>query len=183
MASEKRFWGRNRGEGRVARPVLIALLLLSTCWMVAPIRLMAFDSADAQKTNAPFKLLRVTPSGEDVPPGNQLVFEFSRPVVPLGRMERDASEIPIAIEPRLDCQWRWLNASTLSCRLDDKKGLVPSTAYRITVGPGLNTLDGLKLGELFPTPSPRSARKWRPHGSKPGFPPAVHGSAYGSTSR
>lgn len=34
------------------------------------------------------KISRITPSGADVPAGRQIVFEFNRPVVPLGNMGR-----------------------------------------------------------------------------------------------
>ena len=61
------------------------------------------DSLSAAETGPgkALKVTRITPSGADVPPGRQIVFEFNRPVVPLGRMERSASEIPISIEPVL----------------------------------------------------------------------------------
>ena len=70
----------------------------------------AFDSA-ARPTDSELNILRITPTGEDVPAGRQVVFQFDRPVVPIGRMERDARDIPIAITPALACEWRWLNTS------------------------------------------------------------------------
>ncbi len=150
------------------------LLVLCAFLVAAPFGLMVFASAEAQESRIPFKLVRVTPSGEDVPPGNQIVLEFSRPVVPLGRMERDALEVPVTIEPRLDCQWRWLNASTLSCRLDDKKGLVPSTTYRVTVGTALTTLDGIKLAaaasHAFTTQRVKAEATWFKTWVSPGGP-------------
>ena len=76
----------------------------------------------AENPPGELKITRITPSGMDVPAGRQIVFEFNRPVVPLGRMERNSSEIPITIEPALSCQWRWLNASNLACQLDEKNG-------------------------------------------------------------
>ena len=140
------------------------LVLLALCFAAPTESAAAFDSADLQKGSEPFKLLRITPSGENVPPGNQVVFEFNRPVVPLGRMERDAAEIPIKIEPKLDCQWRWLNPSTLSCQLDEKKKLVPSTRYRIQISPVITTQDGVRLGEAishtFVTELPKVSSTW-----------------------
>jgi len=38
----------------------------------------------------PLEIVRVTPSGDDVPPGRQIVLTFNQPVVPVGKMERDA---------------------------------------------------------------------------------------------
>ncbi|SPF41207.1 Alpha-2-macroglobulin domain protein (fragment) [Syntrophobacter sp. SbD1] len=93
------------------------------------------------------KINRITPSGNDVPPGRQIVFEFNRPVVPLGRMERNASEIPISIEPALSCQWRWLNSSNLACQLDEQNAMATSTRYNITVRPEIKSEDGAVLAE------------------------------------
>ena len=36
------------------------------------------------------RILSITPSGTDVPPGRQIVIQFDRKVVPVGRMERAA---------------------------------------------------------------------------------------------
>ncbi|MHC1742587.1 MAG: alpha-2-macroglobulin [Syntrophobacteraceae bacterium] len=103
----------------------------------------AFDStSDQPPVGSPLKLLRITPAGDDVPPGQEIVFQFDRPVVPLGRMERNASEIPITITPALSCQWRWLNPSALACRLDKKDKLREATRYSIVVNPGIKAEDG-----------------------------------------
>jgi hypothetical protein len=83
----------------------------------------------------------------DVPAGRQIVFEFNRPVVPLGTMERSSSEIPITIEPALECQWRWLNASNLACQLDERHAMAPATRYNITVRPEIAPEEGPGLSE------------------------------------
>ncbi len=117
--------------------------------------------APAKKSAGPLKVLRITPSGEDVPTAKKVLFEFDRPVVPLGRMERRASEIPITIEPAVTCNWRWENVSTLACQVSDKTPLVPATRYTITVQPGITTRDGETLSEAatltFVTERPRIA--------------------------
>ena len=107
------------------------------------------DSAPAAESGQgeALKITRITPSGADIPPGRQIVFEFSHPVVPLGRMERAASEIPISIEPALSCQWRWLNSSNLACQLDERHAMAPSTRYNITVKPEIKSEDGAVLAE------------------------------------
>ncbi len=56
----------------------------------------------------PLLITCITPSGTDVPTGRQIVFQFDRPVVPIGRMVRKASACsnflgPIDITPSLDC--------------------------------------------------------------------------------
>ncbi len=106
----------------------------------------AYDSANV--ANGPtLKLLRITPQGNDVLPGNQIVFQFDRPVVPIGRMNRQASEIPVAIEPELNCEWRWLNTSALACQLRDQDKLQLATTYKVVMSPGIRTEDGFGLAD------------------------------------
>ncbi len=119
------------------------------------------------------EILRITPAGEEVPPGNQILFEFSQPMVPLGRMDRDASEIPITIQPTLDCNWRWVNRRTLACNLDDADRMSWSTRYRIAVEPGIQAMGGTSLQQAveseFVTRRPAvayaSVRGWSDPGS------------------
>src|SRR5262249_35709834 len=73
----------------------------------------AFDSADAPKGGA-LEIIRITPGGDDVSAGKQIVIQFNRPVVPVGRMERSAAEIPVIATPALNCEWRWINNSALA---------------------------------------------------------------------
>jgi uncharacterized protein YfaS (alpha-2-macroglobulin family) len=87
----------------------------------------------------------VTPTGEDVPPGRQIVLQFDRAVVPIGRMERDASEVPITIDPRLECEWRWISTSALACQLGEDQALTPATRYTLTLSPELRAHDGSRL--------------------------------------
>jgi len=133
--------------------------------------LLAFGSAGTPK---PLTILRVTPEGEDVPPGRRIVFQFDRPVVPLGRMDRSASEIPITIKPTLDCQWRWLNPSALSCQLNEKTALRPATRYKIDMNPGIRAEDGATLSEpfhhTFVTERPAVRHAWFKTWKSPGMP-------------
>ncbi len=92
---------------------------------------------------------RITPSGEDVPAERQIVIEFDRPVVPLGRMERTAAEIPVEIAPKLNCEWRWLSESALACQLKEADALKASTRYSVIVNPGLKAVDGTTLATPF----------------------------------
>ncbi|MDR3568143.1 MAG: MG2 domain-containing protein [Syntrophobacteraceae bacterium] len=112
----------------------------------------------------PLKIIRITPSGNDVAPGRQIVFEFDRPVVPLGAMERKSSEIPISITPSLACQWRWLNPSSLACQLDERHMLAAATRYTITVAPGIKAEDGgvlaAPLVHTFITKRPETTYAW-----------------------
>lgn len=106
----------------------------------------AHDSTDSP-TAGSLMLLRVTPEGDDVQPGRQIVFQFDRPMVPIGRMERKAAEIPIKIEPACNCEWRWLNTSALACQLREEDGLKPATKYTVKVRPGIKDETGATLAE------------------------------------
>ena len=107
-----------------------------------------FESTDDAACAPPaLDVIRITPSGADVPASRQIVIEFDRPVVPLGRMERDADEIPIRITPHLDCRWRWLNPKTLACQLGVKTAMVPATRYTVELGTAITALDGGSLSE------------------------------------
>lgn len=121
----------------------------------------AFDTATVNANKEPLALLRITPDGDDVPASRQIVFQFNRPVVPVGRMERTAAEIPIGVQPDPGCEWRWLNTTTLACQLGEKSTLRPSTRYRVTVRPGIKTEDGGTLAKPvqheFVTQRPRIA--------------------------
>ena len=67
---------------------------------------------------------------------SQILIEFNRPVVPLGRMERKAEELPITVEPQANCNWRWLSTQALACNLDQKDYLKPAHEYVVTGGAG-----------------------------------------------
>lgn len=116
--------------------IIVTLLLLAVSACLT-------DTAFAAPKN--LKILRVTPTGDEVPASRQIVVEFNRPVVPVGKMDRTADEVGITITPPLNCQWRWLNTSSLSCNLDDKDAMSKSTEYKLSVSPKITTEDGAKL--------------------------------------
>ena len=122
----------------------------------------------------PLQITRITPSGTDVPVGRQIVFQFNQPVVPMGRMARKASEIPIVITPSLKCQWRWLNSGTLACQLDEKSALKPATRYTIAVNPGIKAQNGDTLlkpvHHNFTTIRPKVRNVWFKTWRAPGMP-------------
>jgi alpha-2-macroglobulin len=110
----------------------------------------AFGAADSanvanQKT---LEILRITPEGDDVPAANQIVITFDRPVVPIGKMDRANSEIPIVFTPALQCEWRWINTSSLACNLPDKAPLQSATRYSLDINPGITSEDGATLAEV-----------------------------------
>ena len=147
---------------------LVFALVLSTSSAIA-----AFDSAEFSQ-NKELKILRITPDGADVPVGRQIVIQFNRPVVAIGRMERTAGEIPVEITPKLECEWRWLNTSALSCNLDEKNQLKAATSYKILVKQGIKTFDGEIFREdfnhSFTTERPDVRYSWFRKWLSPGTP-------------
>ncbi len=114
---------------------LWSVLLLSSILLSNSNSYAAFDSAQFNSGQQPLSITQITPTGVDVPPSRQIVIQFNRPVVPVGRMERDPSEIPVSIMPKLNCEWRWLNTSSLACQLSEQDGMRISTLYQMTIRP------------------------------------------------
>lgn len=96
----------------------------------------AAEDQPALPSDQPLTIQRITPAGSAVDPGRQIVIEFNRQVVPLGRMERTTAEIPITITPALVCQWRWITTRTLACNLDEKQQMQRATEYKLEIKPG-----------------------------------------------
>ncbi|MFZ1983070.1 MAG: MG2 domain-containing protein, partial [Desulfatitalea sp.] len=142
-------------------------ILLAVMWLCLPAAVALGDAA-------PLKILRITPEGRDVPDGRQIVIEFNRPVVPLGRMERSADELPITVTPALKCQWRWINPSALACQLGDEEQMAPATAYQMTIAPGIRAEDGATLARSiqhsFTTIRPSVENAWFQTWRSPGTP-------------
>ncbi|MGH8311650.1 MAG: Ig-like domain-containing protein [Gammaproteobacteria bacterium] len=130
--------------------VFIVATLLS-CAAAMPAKAASSDA---------LQLLSITPAGNDVPPGQEIVLQFDRPMVALGNMARSAKTIPVHITPALSCEWRWLNSDELACRLPGQQHLRPATRYTIQVGTGLTALDDSHLNkpvtDTFTTERPRA---------------------------
>src|ERR1039457_635543 len=101
---------------------LLVILLHASLLSAAPDAANLSQKGDIQVTG-------INPTGLDVPAGREIVINFNRPVVSLGRMERSSGELPVTIDPPLPCDWRWVNSSSLSCQLSEKNALSPSTTY------------------------------------------------------
>jgi len=131
--------------------------------------LAALGAAFSARAAGPLHVLRVTPAGPDVPPGQEIVFKFDRAMVPLGDMARARQDVPIRIEPALKCTWRWLDTDELACRLPGQQRFRPATRYRIRVGTDFKALDGAELAQpvtqTFTTQLPAATwfnfRQWR----------------------
>lgn len=122
---------------------IVALIAL---FGVCHVAFAAFDSAH-QQNSGNLSIVRMTPEGEDVQTNREIVFTFDRDVVPIGRMERSAAEIPISITPELKCQWRWFSRNTLGCRLNEADQLKEATEYTVLIKPGIVTEDGIGLAQ------------------------------------
>jgi uncharacterized protein YfaS (alpha-2-macroglobulin family) len=150
-------------------PFLMVLLIVLNSSPVP-----ALDTPEPVQVAQPLQILNITPSGEDVPSGRQIVFMFNRPVVPVGRMDRTDSEIPITITPEVKGQWRWLNTTSLARMLDEKSALTPATRYEITVNPGIRAEDGSTISQTvkhsFITERPRVVHTWVKTWEAPGMP-------------
>lgn len=105
--------------------------------------------ANVASADDELKILNIHPIGEDVPAARQIVIQFNHEVVPIGRMERSREEIPISLSPQLDCQWRWLDRSSLACQLGDKEAMRPATRYSVTVWPGIKDQNNITLSQPF----------------------------------
>lgn len=83
------------------------------------------------------------------------------------------SEIPIKISPTVNCDWRWIDRSTLACQLGGNTALSLATKYSIEVQPNIVTDSGNKLNKevlhSFITQRPKtgyiSFNTWKSPGS------------------
>ena len=136
----------------------------------ALIALSAWPAAQA----AELGVLRVTPSGDDVAASNQIVIHFDRAVVPLGRMDRTADEVPAQVTPDPGCQWRWLDAQALACNLPPPQMLQPATRYRVEIDANVTAIDGARLSGVrthgFVTERPRLSYAFVQDWAGPGEP-------------
>ncbi|NII09115.1 Ig-like domain-containing alpha-2-macroglobulin family protein [Oleiagrimonas sp. C23AA] len=114
------------------------IALMVTLWLA---------TASASAADGPLSVRRISPSGQDVPPGKQLVIQFDRPMVALGDMKVRAPSFPVHISPDPGCEWRWLDTSELSCRMPGQGTLRPATRYTVSVGTALKALDGTHLSQ------------------------------------
>ena len=125
----------------------------------APWALLALPALALAQDGGGLRILDITPAGTDVPPGQEIVVQFDRAMVPLGRMGRPSASLPVTIDPALPCQWRWLDTERLACRLPGQERFRPATRYRIRIDTPWVALDGTRLSQAesatFTTETPR----------------------------
>lgn len=153
---------------------LAGLFFLLVCLGPAGRVAAQHDSAAFNRTAGSLKIVRITPSGEDVPAERQIVLKFNQPVAPIGRMERTAEEIPVRITPALAGQWRWLDTSSLALQLNENERMKPSTKYVLRIEPGFVSLSGNRMEEgithTFITIRPRIEQVYFRTWKRPGLP-------------
>ncbi len=153
----------------VNRHIISCLMTVITLWLP----LHAYASGDSTEPKH-LEILRITPDGEDVPAGKQIVIQFNRPVVPMGKMDRPSSEIPVIITPAIPCEWRWINTSALACNLPSKQPLQEATHYTLEIKPGIKAEDDATIPDTYhhsfitqrPDISDKEFRSWK----SPGYP-------------
>ncbi|MXX94186.1 MAG: hypothetical protein F4039_01685 [Gammaproteobacteria bacterium] len=74
----------------------------------------------------------VYPTGSEVRISAQITIEFNQIVVSLGASMFNEDDIPIEIEPALECEWNWVKLDTLKCDLPTNFKLALSTRYQVT---------------------------------------------------
>ena len=137
--------------GEVVLKVFVASLILLTSHS---------GQSEISVENSPFEVLMVSPSTTSVADVQQLSVTFNKPVVPLGDYEKLAKDFQFSVVPKVACQWRWLNSSTIACQLNTP--LPPSTSYKIIVPAGTEpvadkAVPGIVTSQFFASPIPGAA--------------------------
>lgn len=118
------------------------------------------DTPGIGTPSGPVEVLRITPDGDTQSAQRQVVIQFDRPMVVLGSVPPKLDKVPVSITPALECNWHWVNTSTLTCELGEhaavdyrhfgfqegQGGLAPATSYEVVVQAGIKALDGTALG-------------------------------------
>jgi len=119
------------------------------------------------------QVMRVLPTGENVTQTDSVNITFNKPMVALGEFEKTAG-IPVEIAPKLECEWRWINTTTLSCKLSEGKYLKVATPYAVTIKKEMKDLKGQSLAQdfnhSFTTERPRVTYHDFYRWLSPGFP-------------
>lgn len=123
-------------------------LVSVTALAVVAVILCAYSSVNADTPAAPV-LSRITPSGADAQEKRQIVLQFQSAVAPVGKMERTAEEVPVVITPTVDCQWRWLNTTSLACQLGEKTALHVSTKYELSARDNATAPEAIQIRDAL----------------------------------
>ncbi len=80
------------------------------------------------------KVTNIYPNGESVENISQIIVQFDKNIdSSLGQV---ITNFPIIISPEINCNWQWLNSSTLSCNISTNSKLQLATTYSINIKKG-----------------------------------------------
>src|SRR5690349_22512654 len=77
------------------------------------------DTPGISTPSGAVQVMRITPDGETESAQRQVLIQFDRPMVVLGSVPPKLDKVPVSITPALDCNWHWVNTSTLTCELGE----------------------------------------------------------------
>lgn len=90
------------------------------------------------------EILAILPADEEVLPETKITISFSRPMVPLSRLDEFVNEsLPVTVTPITEGRFKWINTSTLQFIPSEK--LISSARYQVSVGEGLRSIEGLAV--------------------------------------
>lgn len=118
--------------------------MIKTLLFFSVISFASIHNAQAQN----LQVMRVLPAGDNVTQTDSVNITFSKPMVALGEFEKTA-QIPVEITPKLECEWRWINTTTLSCKLAENQPLKFATDYRVVVKKEIRDLKGQALAQDY----------------------------------
>lgn len=86
-------------------------------------------------------------SNSESPEDTEITIVFNRPMVPLTTLtEQERVELPITITPPTPGKFKWI--STRNLQFIPETTLVPSSDYKVEIGEGLVSLDGLPVAPI-----------------------------------
>ncbi len=118
--------------------------------MATTIRQLAFLAilgigvqVSGQKDDDQLQVVSVTPSGDEVPiTRGEIAIEFNKNMVEFGQTDQDLTDVPVVIEPVLECTWRRTSVNQLPFV---HEALRYTTSYVVSIGTSLPALD-CKIG-------------------------------------
>jgi alpha-2-macroglobulin len=123
--------------------------------------------------DGPPTVLRYAPEGE-VPVAPHLSVTFSQPMIALTTQDEAAKQVPIALEPEPEGQWRWVGTRTVL--FEPTFGFPKATTYRASVPAGTVGASGEAIAEAtswqFETPPLRLVSTW-PAGGPHALDPVI----------
>ena len=99
--------------------------------------------------NKPLKVRSIYPVGEEIATTDRITIEFNQNIVSLGGSMFVEDEVPIDIEPAVECEWNWVKLNTLQCELPIDSNLKGATHYKVTVRAGIKASNGQELAEDY----------------------------------